>query len=431
MLLEFSVENFLSFKNQVTLSMVSANIAGHEEDNVFTINHYELLKTAIIYGANASGKTNLIKAMRFMKNMVMLSSKESQSGEAIDVESFKFSMDTHDQPSEFEIIFIYKKVVYRYGFVVDTQRVYQEWLYYLPNNHSEEIELFDRRFENERYTINLGKPFKEGEIAKKLNIRKNALFLSVVAQLDDSGIAGQIMEWFRNGFKVLFALEQDAYEGFTLKKLKEPHEKEDILRFLKAADTAIENLEVVDVKAQNLPEELPKGLKGFLVSSAKAVMTEHRLFDSTGKTVSSVLLSMKENESEGTKKLFALSGSIIDTLKNGEVLIVDELDAKLHPLMMRFILNLFHDKETNPHNAQLIFETHDTNLLSPRFFRRDQIWFAEKNQQGATDLFCLAAFQLEDDESVDDVYKREYFQGRYGAIPLIGEFALKEARHGN
>jgi hypothetical protein len=369
--------------------------------------------------------------MRFMKNMVMLSSKESQSGEAIDVESFKFSMDTHDQPSEFEIIFIYKKVVYRYGFVVDTQRVYQEWLYYLPNNHSEEIELFDRRFENERYTINLGKPFKEGEIAKKLNIRKNALFLSVVAQLDDSGIAGQIMEWFRNGFKVLFALEQDAYEGFTLKKLKEPHEKEDILRFLKAADTAIENLEVVDVKAQNLPEELPKGLKGFLVSSAKAVMTEHRLFDSTGKTVSSVLLSMKENESEGTKKLFALSGSIIDTLKNGEVLIVDELDAKLHPLMMRFILNLFHDKETNPHNAQLIFETHDTNLLSPRFFRRDQIWFAEKNQQGATDLFCLAAFQLEDDESVDDVYKREYFQGRYGAIPLIGEFALKEARHGN
>jgi len=124
----------------------------------------------------------------------------------------------------------------------------------------------------------------------------------------------------------------------------------------------------------------------------------------------------------------------IDTLKNGEVLIVDELDAKLHPLMMRFILNLFQDKETNPHNAQLIFETHDTNLLSPRFFRRDQIWFTEKNPQGATDLFCLAAFQLEGDDSVngDSVYKTDYFQGRYGAIPLIGEFALafeKGAQH--
>jgi AAA15 family ATPase/GTPase len=426
MLLEFSVENFLSFKQKNTLSLVSANIAGHEEDNVFTINDYELLKTAIIYGANASGKTNLIKAMRFMKNMVMLSSKESQSGEAIDVEPFKFSIDTHDQPSEFEIIFIYKKVLYRYGFTVDSQRVYQEWLFYLPNNQSEEIELFERRFENETETINLAKPFKEGEIAKTLKIRKNALFLSVAAQLDDSGIAGQMMEWFRNGFKVLFALEPDAYESFTLTKLKQPDDKQDIMRFLKAADTAIENLEVVDIKAQNLPQELPKGLKGFLVSSAKAVMTEHRLFNNKGETVSSVLLSMKENESEGTKKLFALSGSIIDTLKNGEVLIVDELDAKLHPLMMRFILNLFQDKETNPHNAQLIFETHDTNLLSPRFFRRDQIWFAEKDPQGATDLFCLAAFQLEPDDSVngDSVYKTDYFQGRYGAIPLIGEFAL-------
>jgi uncharacterized protein YrzB (UPF0473 family) len=304
--------------------------------------------------------------MRFMKNMVMLSSKESQSGEAIDVEPFKFSIDTHDQPSEFEIIFIYKKVLYRYGFTVDSQRVYQEWLFYLPNNQSEEIELFERRFENETETISLAKPFKEGEIAKTLKIRKNALFLSVAAQLDDSGIAGQIMEWFRNGFKVLFALEPDAYESFTLTKLKQPDDKQDIMRFLKAADTAIENLEVVDIKAQNLPQELPKGLKGFLVSSAKAVMTEHRLFNNKGETVSSV-----------------------------------------------------------PHNAQLIFETHDTNLLSPRFFRRDQIWFAEKDPQGATDLFCLAAFQLEPDDSVngDSVYKTDYFQGRYGAIPLIGEFA--------
>jgi len=282
--------------------------------------------------------------------------------------------------------------------VVDTQCVYQEWLYYLPNNQQEEIALFERSKENDRYTISLGENFKEAEIVKKINIRKNALLLSVVAQLDDSGIAGQILEWFINDFNVLFALNQESYESFTLKKLKDPHDKQEILRFLKAADTAIENIEVVDVKEQNLPQELPKALKGFLVSKAKAVMTEH--------------------ESEGTKKLFALSGLIIETLKNGEILVVDELDANLHPLMMRFIVNLFHYK--NPHNAQLIFETHDTNLLSPRFFRRDQIWFAEKDRHGATDLFCLAEFQLD-----DSAYKRDYFQGRYGAIPLIGEFALR------
>ncbi|OAD24023.1 abortive infection protein, partial [Candidatus Thiomargarita nelsonii] len=295
MILEFSVENFLSFKNQVTLSMVSADISGHE-DNVFSINNYDLLKTAVIYGANASGKSNLVKAMRFMKDMVILSSKESQSGEEIDVEPFKFSTESKVQPSEFEIIFIYKKILYRYGFVVDTQCVYQEWLYYLPNNQQEEIALFERSKENDRYTISLGENFKEAEIVKKINIRKNALLLSVVAQLDDSGIAGQILEWFINDFNVLFALNQASYESFTLKKLKDPHDKQEILRFLKAADTAIENIEVVDVKEQNLPQELPKALKGFLVSKAKAVMTEH--------------------ESEGTKKLFALSGLIIETLKN-------------------------------------------------------------------------------------------------------------------
>jgi hypothetical protein len=426
MLLEFSVENFLSFKNQVTLSMVSANIKGHEEDNVFTAGDYHLLKSVITYGANASGKTNLIKAMHFMKNMVLLSAKESQAGEPIEVENFKFSTETNSQPSEFEMIFIYKGIVYRYGFAVDTERVYQEWLYYHPRDNSpEEIELFERRFENDSYTITLDKAFKEGEIAKNLNIRKNALFLSVVVQLDESGIASLVLEWFRNHLKVLFALEQEAYENLTINKLTVPQHKQDILRFLKAADTAIENVEVVDVKEQALPDKLPKELKKILVSSAKTVMTEHTLFNVNGESVSSILLNMKTNESEGTKKLFALAGAIIEVLKNGEILVVDELDAKLHPLMMRFILNLFHSPKTNPHNAQLIFGTHDTNLLSPRFFRTDQIWFAQKDQHGVTELFCLAEFQLEPESMNEDAaYKRDYLQGKYGAIPLVEEFAL-------
>jgi len=416
MLLEFSVKNFLSFKNEVTLSMyASAEVTEHEKYNVFSVGGQNVLRTAVIYGANASGKTNLIKAMKFMKNFVV-NSLELQSEKEIDIEQFK--LNTVNSPSEFEVTFLVSDVYYRYGFVIDAKRVHHEWLYHAPLE--QEIRLFERKFDFDADTIELGEMFKEGkplvENKQPRLTRERALFLSVVSQFNGE-ISRKVMDWFTNDFKVLFATKEETFEGVSVKKLSNALYKKEILKFLQAADTAIEDIDWVTVKPQDISGNVPDKLKQRLVSKGKMLVTQHSVFNEAGFITDSVLWSM-EDESEGTQKLFALSAPLIETLEKGETLVVDELYSKLHPMIMRFIINLFHSKADN--HAQLIFATHDTNLLSSRFFRRDQICFTEKNQYGSTDLYSLADYQL-DDEPSEDRYKRDYFKGKYGAIPFIGE----------
>ncbi len=425
MLLEFSVKNFLSFKNEVTLSLyASPEITAHERYNVFPIGGQQLLKTAVIYGANASGKTNLIKAMQFMKNFVV-NSLELQSEKEIDIEPFKLNTDTVNLPSEFEVTFLVSDVYYRYGFVIDAKRVHHEWLYYALSE--QEIRLFERKFDNETDTIALGENFPEGEPLvdnqqPKLT-RERALFLAVVSQFNGT-ISRKVMDWFTNDFKVLFATQEDNFEEDSVKKLGNALYKQEILKFLQAADTAIEDIDLVKVKPQDISGNLPDALKQLIVSKGKMLVTKHSVFNAVGLVTDSVLWRL-EDESEGTQKLFALSAPLIETLKKGETLVVDELDSKLHPMIMRFIINLFHSTESNPNHAQLIFATHDTNLLSQRFFRRDQICFTEKDQYGSTDLYSLADYEWDEDEQPsENRYKSDYFKGKYGAIPFIGELKL-------
>ncbi|RKZ43053.1 MAG: ATP-binding protein [Candidatus Parabeggiatoa sp. nov. 3] len=425
MLLEFSVKNFLSFKNEITLSLyASAEITEHERYNVFPICGQHLLKTAVIYGANASGKTNLIKAMQFMKNFVV-NSFELQSEKEIDIEQFKLNTDTAHSPSEFEVSFLYEDVYYRYGFVIDAKRVHHEWLYYALSE--QEIRLFERKFENEADTIVLGEHFSEGaplvDNQQSKFTRERALFLAVVSQFNGS-FSRKVMDWFTNDLKVLFATKTDTFEGGSVKKLGDALYKQEILKFLQAADTAIEDIDLVKVKPQDISGNFPDALKQQIVSKGKMLVTKHSVFNAAGLVTDSVLWSL-EDESEGTQKLFALSAPLIETLKKGETLVVDELDSKLHPMIMRFIINLFHSTESNPNHAQLIFATHDTNLLSQRFFRRDQICFTEKDQYGSTDLYSLADYEWDEDERLsENRYKSDYFKGKYGAIPFIGEFKL-------
>jgi AAA15 family ATPase/GTPase len=431
MLLEFTVKNFLSFKNEVTLTMyASTEITEHERYNVFSVGEQQLLRTTVIYGANASGKSNLIKAMRFMRNFVV-NSLESHSERDIDIEAFKLNTDTVNFPSEFEISFLVSDVYYRYGFVIDSKRIHHEWLYYAPSE--EEIKLFDRKFENETDTITLSENFSEGKPLvdnhqPKLT-RERALFLAVVSQFNGN-ISRKIMDWFTNDFKVLFATKEETFEGVSIKKLGNALYKKEILKFLQAADTGIEDIDLIKVKPQDISSNIPNELKQFLVYQGKMLVTKHSVFNAAGSVIDSVLWRM-EDESEGTQKLFALSAPLIETLKKGKTLVVDELDSKLHPMIMRFIINLFHSTETNPNNAQLIFATHDTNLLNQRFFRRDQIFFTEKDQYGSTDLYSLADYEWDEDKlSSENSYKRDYFKGKYGAIPFIGELEFFGENYG-
>jgi hypothetical protein len=419
MLIEFSVGNYRSFKETVTLSMVASKVTAKDEkldeNNVFSIDDdLRLLKSAAIYGANASGKSNLASAIGFMKWFVLNSSKETQVAEAIDIEQFRLSTETITEPSFFEIVFLLNGTRFRYGFEVNTQQVISEWLFHVPKLR--ESQLFVRNLDS----FVLSKKFKEGQgITEKT--RNNALFLSVVAQFNGE-IATKILLWFSQTLNVISGLHDRLYRSYTVEDFENKQYRDDILQFIKKLDLGIDNiqLEKRSVTVESLPKDIPEELKSLLMRSGNqtAVKTFHRKYDADGQQISFEVFDLDEQESEGTKKLFAFAGPLLDTLRSGTVLLIDELDARLHPLITCAIINLFNSNETNRRNAQLIFMTHDTNLLSSKIFRRDQIWFAEKNKQGATDLYSLVEYKVRDN---DASFESDYIRGRYGAIPFIGD----------
>lgn len=429
MLIEFRVGNYKSFKETVTLSMVAAKITAKDKkldsENAFSVNgDLSLLKSAAIYGANASGKSNLVNAMHFMRRFVLNSSKEMQATEEIPVEVFRLNRDMAQLPANFEIVFLLEGVRYRYGFEVTTRNVVSEWLFHAQ--HARESRLFFRN--QDKFT--LSHTFKEGKDIEK-KTRSNALFLSVVAQFNGD-VAGKLLNWFSRNLGIISGLS-DTYRNYTIKTFESNQHKKDILQFVKSLDLDIDDIQVqrTKINIENLPKEMPEEVRKYLLDAigekpSYTVQTFHRSRGSKTTAADREAFNLDIQESDGTRKLFALAGPLADTLKNGKTMVIDELDARLHPLITREIIALFNSNKTNPHNAQLIFTTHDTNLLSNRLFRRDQIWFAEKNRQGATDLYSLAEFKLPKDGSMvrnDATFENDYFRGRYGAIPFIGDFS--------
>ena len=427
MLLEFSVKNFLSIKDEVILSLYASDeIKGHEEYNLIPVGGRHILKTAVIYGANASGKSNLIKAMGFMRGIIVNSLKLNPDEPIVPPQNypnFQLDIKTAEAPIEMEVTFLYDDVYYRYGFVLDANRIHREWLYHAPKES--ETRLYERILNKKSY---ISKIFNSKILNDLNDLPDNTLWLAALAKYTDSP-ARRVMEWVLNTFNVIAGTDEESYEAFTYSKIEEY--REDILNFLKVADTGIEDIFLESVTEEDLPNNisktLRKNLKKLISSETKQLVFQHSIFNDKGKATGKKSWELI-NESAGTQKLFALSGPLIETLRKGEVLVIDELDAKLHPMIMRFILGLFHSKEHNPHDAQLVFATHDTQLLSPRFFRRDQIWFTEKNHYGATDLYSLADFDLDDQAD----FSRDYFQGRYNAVPFIGDLRLfhKGVEHG-
>ena len=418
MLIEFSVANYRSFKEKVTFSMVAANRVAQDkevdENNVFAINNdLKLVKSAAIYGANASGKTNLAKAMEFMRWFMINSSKETQSTEKIGVERFQLSSETENKPSFFEIIFLLNGQQYRYGFEANTDKVVSEWLFYVPK--SRETKLFER----DENGISASKKYQAEGIQQRT--RHNALFLSVCAQFNVE-IAEKILDWLFQNIGIISGLYDNLYKEYTVNCLINNTNKDEIITLIKNLDLGIDNInaKMIKVNADELPEKLPYKIKKILIEDEMiSVQTMHRKFDNKGNYISIELFDLDDQESEGTQKIFALAGLLVHTLKYGKVLIVDEFEARLHSLISHAIVELFNSRETNPNNAQLIFMTHDTNLLSNKLFRRDQIWFTEKDRFGSTDLYSLAEYKVRNDAS----FESDYIKGRYGAIPYIGNLS--------
>ncbi len=425
MLVQFSCKNFKCFKEEAKLSLIASNYDKNtrEEDNIFLVEKFglKLLKCGIIYGANASGKTKLVDSLAFVRHFILNSSKESQVDEPIKTSPFLLSSTTEKEPSTFEIIFIQKNVLYRYGFEADSIKIHSEWLY--QKTSTKEVELFYRDFQS--FEIHKTK-FKVSDLINNERIRPNALLLSVAASWNDK-LAKKIFDWLKN-CNVISGLREEGYEDYSISRMQANKEnKLDTIKFLKSADLGIEDLSIKAFDIDNLPEGFPEKLKEIIrdrnkdeeFKIASDIITSHKKFDSNDLFENYVELSMKQDESSGTKKYFALSGPMLETLKNGEILIVDELANKLHPNLVCKLVEIFNSKERNPKNAQLIFNTHDTNLLSSGLFRRDQIWFTEKNRYGASSLYSLSDFK---GVRKDEDYEKNYVRGKYGAIPYLGDF---------
>ncbi len=421
MIIEFTVGNFLSFKEKKTLSLEATNITEYK-GSTFKAGKFKLLKSAVLYGANSSGKSNFIKAMSTMKRIV-LTSVEKTSASKFEIIPFLLSTSTENKPTFFELVFLIGETRYRYGFEIDNSSIHGEWLFRLEGDI--EIPLFIR----EENGIGVTDDFKEGH-GLESKTRENALFLSVVDQFNGE-IAAKIIGWF-NDLGTISGLSHDNYRGLTFSLLDNKRSKERLLEFFKDLDLGFEQLKFRKEKFQEsfLPNDLPAELLDDIINDLQGktiarINTVHNKYDENGKKVGLKDFDLREQESSGTNKIFDISGPIFDTLIGGGVLVIDELDAKLHPLMTAAIANLFNTPEYNSNNAQLIFATHDTNLLSYGRFRRDQIYFLEKDRYEASDLYSLIEYKEEGSSTKirkDRSFEKDYINGRYGAIPFIGNF---------
>ncbi|MEW4924779.1 ATP-binding protein [Algibacter sp. 2305UL17-15] len=427
MILQFSIKNYRTFKESAVLSFIASNYdkVTRENENIYYNEKFglRLLKSAVVYGANASGKSKLLDAFGFMRHYVINSSKEGQKGDKIDVHPFRLNSETENQPSEFEIIFIHKDVQYRYGFEATKTKVVSEWLFHKPK--TKEIELFYR--DNNKFDTH-GRNFSKGKtVIKEGLVRDNALLVSVAAQFNDK-TSINVLDWFKR-LKTLSGLNESGYQGYTMSKTEDPIHKAKILDLLKAADLGIRDIQLQKLDIDKLPKDLPKEIKDKIlreINDEKAeyisdVITTHKKYDAKGRPIDNISFSLDDDESSGTRKYFALTGPILDVIENGYTLVIDELDSKLHPNLVCRIVSLFNSNELNKKNAQLIFNTHDTNLLSTGLFRRDQIWFTDKNKYGEAKLYSLADFKS-DEVKKSESFEDNYIRGKYGAVPFLGFF---------
>lgn len=418
MLIDFTVGNFLSFKEKKTLSFRASGIS-ELQNHVVKVDSLKLLRTGVVYGANSSGKSNLIKALDRMRDLI-LGSVKLNDNDLLDYSPFLLS-ETNDEPTFFEVEFYMNPQIYRYGFEYNRDKIINEWLFSKIKTNKE-VALFIRTEEG----IAVSDAFIEGK-EKESATNDNRLFISLVAQLNGE-LSKSIISWFKN-CNVLSGIDHKDYTGFSInmlhEKVKGCDESLDLFQKLQLGFSDINIIEApfdANKLSSNVPqalkEELSKKFKGETVLSLKTV---HKIYNNKGDVIGKVLFDKKGQESEGTNKIIDLAGPIFDTLNLGKILIIDELDAKLHPLITMKIVQLFNDPDTNKNNAQLFFATHDTNLLSSELFRRDQIWFTEKDELEQTDLYSLIEFKLPDGTTVrkDNNYQKNYIRGRYGAIPFI------------
>jgi uncharacterized protein len=428
MLIEFSVENYLSFKDMVTLSLEASTEKGLRNNVIEAAqgSEFDLLKSVLLYGPNASGKSNLFKAMRFMNKFVLSSATDQKKDRTIPVTPFRLDESFKEKPSVFEVAFLSNGVHYLYGFSVTTDAVQEEWLYSYP--HKRKRVLFERNVAKSdiKEQFIFGDNWKGERMRLAHMTRPNALFVSVASQFNHS-IAKIVTDWFSEKLKSAVALPTGMSEDNFTKEIchENPDRKNEFLRMLKNADLGIEDFQIekLEYSDSETNKEMPRRIIDAIIEELEIkpeefysfeIHTTRRGVDAKGDPIS-VAFAEKE-ESDGTLKYFALAGPLFHVLNEGCCLLADEMDSRLHPLLTRRIIELFHDEKVNFKGAQLVSAIYEISLLGEKdFFRRDQIWFMEKDDSGATRLYSAWDYKVRKNERLN----KGYLAGRYGAIPFI------------
>lgn len=435
MLIDFTTSNFLSFEDEVSLNMLAAkSVKEHSEKekatdlvNVIKTENpsFDCLKVAAVYGANSSGKSNLIKAIAFVRNMVLNSFRNDSILLNFKDKQFLFSLCDSSKPSLFEITFLTKENYYRYGFEIKESSILSEWLFKKNITAQKESYCFKR----EKQKIQVNPRVFKGASSIKDKTRHNALFLSTCAQFNIT-IALEVKEWFRKDLKIIRNQKEGNFIPELLEFSKRPDLHNAVMAFMSYLDLGFKDIKVKESEASNaVPDKIVK-----LIDSIKSfnfpvesltqlkqleIFSEHSRY-ADGQEVDTITTPFRI-ESYGTQKLFFLLIPFFKAIAQGSVLIIDELDASLHTKLTIELIRIFQTYSST--SAQLIFTTHDTNLLRCELFRRDQVWFVEKNKFGSSDLYSLVEYKIDKKSSVrnDAAFNKSYLAGRYGAIPYFGD----------
>ena len=399
MLIEFSVENFMSIKDEVRLSLAAGPGKEHRETHVMTpelnkgVRSNPLVRSAVIYGANAAGKTNLVFALRSMRRIVVTSALEL--GE-LPIWPFRFDADSEARPTTFEVVGIVNRMRFQYGFSATPGIVTAEWLYTWPRGRVQFW--FERTGDAEDGTVHCkfgDKLTGDKEIWRRAT-RPEALLLSTAVTLNSEQLR-PVFDWFRRNLQIVGV--GGWGNEFSVRWCR-GNRKAEVVRFLRAADLAIDDVRVVLDESSD-EEDADADAQVRLTHGTKLGRPVELNFD---------------DESHGTQRIFALAAPWRDALDNGHVMLFDELHDSLHPALVRFLVDQFHDPELNAKGAQLVFTTHETSILNQRVLRRDQVWFCERNSRQETNLFPLTDFHPR--RGVENL-ERSYLGGRYGALPYL------------
>jgi len=422
MLIQFKFKNFKSFRDDTILDLSATKVTEHPH-HIVTIGKEKILRTAAIYGANASGKTNVYDALEYMSYYVAGSfsfggEKDTEkSGGYEKTQPFLLDTAAKDMPSSFEIYFTlnnYDGKLYNYGFTVDEKGVFEEWLNYKAETGRKYFPIFSRSRGSE---IEFPKIPKEYRDNLKVSLQDETLIVSLGAKLKVP-----ILETIHNWFAELLFLNfgspgMNFFLSIRMPKgfVKDPEVRKEVAAYLSTFDHGI-----VDFNVEEVPGSEANTSPKYSIDAVHSV-------NGSKETIKIPL----GQESAGTQKMFALYSPLQKVLESGGVLFVDELNARLHPLLVQDFIITFLDAKTNPNNAQLIFTTHDTWQLSSDLLRRDEIWFTAKDENGASSLYSLVDFKGENAAKIrkDENYGKNYLQGKYGAIPELKKITLVSEKH--